>query len=155
MRRNPEFLTRRFRPCCCVLGVSCICRSLQRRPKMPRPTQPKNPPGSHAEMRVENLPRRPHVVTFDNALSALKLAPAANGRGAVLDGWTDPIGEHDKKVIEVEQAMLKEKDLVSAETRSIARRSIARARLRIPPILLLQIADSNYCYSPTSIVVGH
>lgn len=63
-------------------------------------------------MCVESLPRRPHTVTFDDALSALKLAPAANGRGAVLDGWTDPIGVHDKKVLEVEQAMLEEKDLV-------------------------------------------
>lgn len=33
----------------------------------------------------------------------------------MLDGWTDPIGAHDKKVIEVEEAMLVEKDLVSHE----------------------------------------
>ncbi|CAN0148094.1 unnamed protein product [Pylaiella littoralis] len=64
-------------------------------------------------MCVESLPRKPHVVTFDNALLALKLAPAARGQGAVLDGWTDPIGVHDLKVIEVEQAMLQEKELVS------------------------------------------
>ncbi|CAM9369306.1 unnamed protein product [Ectocarpus sp. 12 AP-2014] len=65
-------------------------------------------------MCIESLPRRPHVVTFDNALLALKLAPGARGKGAVLDGWTDPIGAHDQKVIEVEQAMLQEKELVSA-----------------------------------------
>ncbi len=67
---------------------------------------------THPDMCVESLPRKPHVVTFDNALLALKLAPAARGQGAVLDGWTDPIGAHDKKVIEVEQAMLQEKELV-------------------------------------------
>lgn len=38
------------------------------------------------------------------------------GKGAVLDGWTDPIGAHDAKVIEVEEAMLVEKDLVSQAT---------------------------------------
>ncbi|CAN0224942.1 unnamed protein product [Ectocarpus sp. 6 AP-2014] len=65
-------------------------------------------------MCIESLPRRPHVVTFDNALLALKLAPGARGKGAVLDGWTDPVGAHDQKVIEVEQAMLQEKELVSA-----------------------------------------
>lgn len=64
-------------------------------------------------MCIESLPRRPQVVTFDDAVSALKLAPAANGDGAVLDGWTDPIGAHDTKVLEVEQAMLQEKERVS------------------------------------------
>lgn len=76
-------------------------------------------------MCIESLPRRPHTVTFDDALSALKLAPAAEGRGAVLDGWTDPIGAHDKKVLEVEQAMLEEKDLVS---RHMVRQSVDRTR---------------------------
>lgn len=73
------------------------------------------PAGIHPDMKIECLPRKSHVVTFDDAVSALKLAPAANGIGAVLDAWTDPIGMHDNKVLEVEQAMLKEKDLVSSE----------------------------------------
>lgn len=68
---------------------------------------------SHREICIESLPRRPHVVTFDNALSALKLVPGVKGRGAVLDGWTDPIGAHDKRVLEAEEAMFLEKDLVS------------------------------------------
>lgn len=68
---------------------------------------------THSEMCVESLPRKPHVVTFDDALGALRLAPGAKGLGVVLEGWTDPIGEHDKKVIEVEQAMIQEKDVVS------------------------------------------
>lgn len=41
------------------------------------------------------------------------------GKGAVLDGWTDPIGAHDKKVIELEEAMFLEKELVR-EVLSIA-----------------------------------
>lgn len=80
---------------------------------MPQPTSFKKPEGTHPEMCIESLPRRPQIVTFDDAVSALKLAPAANGDGAVLDGWTDPIGEHDTKVLEVEQAMLQEKERVS------------------------------------------
>ena len=88
---------------------------------MPQALPPKCSAGTHADMCTESLPRRPHTATFDDALSALKLAPAANGRGAVLDGWTDPIGAHDKKVLEVEQAMLEEKDLVSVATH-VARR---------------------------------
>lgn len=71
--------------------------------------------GTHPDMCIESLPRRPYVVTFDDALAALDLGPAANGQGAVLNSWTDPIGAHDKKVLEVEQAMLKEKDLVSGK----------------------------------------
>lgn len=85
--------------------------------KMPRAIVAKKPVATHPDMCVESLPRKPHVVTFDNALFALKLAPAAGGLGAVLDGWTDPIGAHDKKVIEVEQAMLQEKELVGERRR--------------------------------------
>lgn len=51
--------------------------------------------------------------TYDDALSALKLDPAVNGRRAVLDGRTDPIGSHGRNVLEVEQAMREEKDVVS------------------------------------------
>lgn len=80
---------------------------------MPQATSFKKPEGTHPEMCIESLPRRPQIVTFDDAVSALKLAAAANGEGAVLDGWTDPIGAHDKKVLEVEQAMLQEKERVS------------------------------------------
>lgn len=81
---------------------------------MPQAIIAKKRVATHPDMCVESLPRKPHVVTFDNALLALKLAPAARGQGAVLDGWTDPIGAHDLKVIEVEQAMLQEKELVRA-----------------------------------------
>lgn len=80
---------------------------------MPQAIVAKKPLVTHTDMCVETLPRKPHVVTFDDALSALKLAPGAKGQGAVLHGWTDPIGAHDQKVIEVEQAMLREKELVS------------------------------------------
>lgn len=80
---------------------------------MPQAIVAKKPVATHPDMCIESLPRRPQVVTFDNALLALKLAPGARGKGAVLDGWTDPIGAHDQKVIEVEQAMLQEKELVS------------------------------------------
>lgn len=85
------------------------------RGKMPNTVSCKKPEGTHPELCIESLPRRPHVVTFDDALSAMKLAPAAKKNGAVLDGWTDPIGAHDKKVLEVEKAMMQEKDLVSGE----------------------------------------
>lgn len=79
---------------------------------MPQPTLSKKSRGTHPEMCVESLPRRAHVVTFTDALLALKLTPADRGLGAVLEGWTDPIGVHDRKVLEVEQAMLQEKELV-------------------------------------------
>lgn len=91
------------------------------------PRKPSSKPaGTHLDMKIECLPRKSHVVTFDDAVSALKLAPAANGIGAVLDAWTDPIGMHDKKVLEVEQAMLKEKDLVSRGSRLYRRHCGAR-----------------------------
>lgn len=80
--------------------------------RMPQTMVAKKPVATHPDMCIESLPRKPHILTFDNALLALKLAPAARGQGAVLDGWTDPIGAHDHKVIEVEQAMLQEKELV-------------------------------------------
>lgn len=86
---------------------------LQRLSKMPQAIVAKKPVATHPDMCVESLPRKPHVVAFDDALGALKLAPGAQGLGAVLEGWTDPIGAHDQKVIEVEQAMLQEKELVS------------------------------------------
>ena len=86
---------------------------LQRLSKMPQAIVAKKPVATHPDMCVESLPRKPHVVVFDDALGALKLAPGAQGLGAVLEGWTDPIGAHDQKVIEVEQAMLQEKELVS------------------------------------------
>lgn len=79
---------------------------------MPQAIVAKKRVATHPDMCVESLPRKPYVVTFDDALSALKLAPAARGQGAILDGWTDPIGEHDQKVVEVEQAMVQEKELV-------------------------------------------
>lgn len=83
---------------------------------MPQAIVAKKRQATHPDMCVESLPRKPHVVTFDDALLALKLAPAARDQGAVLDGWTDPIGVHDLKVIEVEQAMLQEKELVRTAT---------------------------------------
>lgn len=93
-------------------------------------------------MCIESLPRRPHTVTFDDALSALKLAPAAGGRGAVLDGWTDPIGAHDKKVLEVEQAMLEEKDLVS---RHVVRQPVDRTLSCTLYQVLLYIHRPHVC----------
>ncbi|CAM9532307.1 unnamed protein product, partial [Discosporangium mesarthrocarpum] len=64
-------------------------------------------------MCIESLPRRPIVVTFDNASRAMKLMPGMGGKGAILQGWTDPIGDHDRKVLEVEEAMLEGKRLVA------------------------------------------
>lgn len=85
---------------------------------MPQAILARKPVATHSDMCIESLPRKPHVVTFDNALLALKLAPAAGEQGAVLEGWTDPIGAHDQKVIEVEQAMFREKELVSVRFES-------------------------------------
>ncbi|CAN0204731.1 unnamed protein product [Ascophyllum nodosum] len=76
-------------------------------------TPPRKSADTHSDMRIEYLPRRPRVVTFDNVVPTVKLVPAADGKGAVLDAWTDPIRIHDEKVLELEQAMLKEKDLVA------------------------------------------
>lgn len=39
----------------------------------------------------------------------------------MLDGWTDPIGAHDKKVIELEEGMFLEKELVREALKTIAR----------------------------------
>ena len=78
-------------------------------------TPPRKSADTHSDMRIEYLPRRPRVVTFDNVVPTVKLVPAADGKGAVLDAWTDPIRIHDEKVLELEQAMLKEKDLVSTQ----------------------------------------
>ena len=50
------------------------------------------------------------MVSFDDTSSALKVAPAAKGLRAALDGWTDPPRAHDKKILEVEQAMLEKKN---------------------------------------------
>ena len=92
---------------------------------MPQAIVAKKPVATHPDLCVESLPRKPHVVTFDDALGALKLAPGVQGLGAVLEGWTDPIGAHDQKVIEVEQAMLQEKELVSPPHRRVCVRCLA------------------------------
>ena len=63
---------------------------------------------------VHRACREGHIrLFFDNLLSTPKLDPAAKGRRAVLDDWTDSTGAHDKKVLEVEEAMLQENDVVS------------------------------------------
>lgn len=86
---------------------------------------------THPEMCIESMPRRQYVVRFHDTLLAVRLIPGEGGKGAVLDGWTDPIAEHDKKVLELEEAMIKEKDLVSTrKTREIwISRCVIRALL--------------------------
>ncbi|CAM9236899.1 unnamed protein product [Choristocarpus tenellus] len=71
-------------------------------------------------MCIESLPRRPFVVTVDDVTLAMKFRPGARGQGAILEGWTDPIPIHDKKVLELEEAILEEKQLV-AELRYYSR----------------------------------
>lgn len=79
-------------------------------------------------MCIESFPRRPQVVTFDDALLALELVPGLNGKGAVLDAWADPIGAHDRKVLELEEAMIVERDLVRHNT---AQNAVPTPRLRV------------------------
>jgi hypothetical protein len=59
----------------------------------------------------EDLPRRPCMATFAEAPLVLKLIPGAQGRGAVVAGWTDPIRKHDEVVLLVEEGLELEKRL--------------------------------------------
>ena len=70
------------------------------------------------------LPRaRPCMATFADALLVPKLKPGANGIGAVLGGWTNPIAAHDAVVLEVEAAIEQERrlaaDLKAAERAAV------------------------------------
>lgn len=57
------------------------------------------------ECRIELLPRRRFNATFDDATLTLKLEPGKDGLNAVIDGWYNPILDHDKAVAEVEEKM--------------------------------------------------
>jgi len=62
-------------------------------------TDPENTP---AEMMEETLDRRLFTAEFDDVLLAFKLVAGADQKNCIINGWPDPVREHDAKVLEVE-----------------------------------------------------
>eukprot|EP00614_Pseudopedinella_elastica_P005559 CAMPEP_0172608908 /NCGR_PEP_ID=MMETSP1068-20121228/28953_1 /TAXON_ID=35684 /ORGANISM="Pseudopedinella elastica, Strain CCMP716" /LENGTH=660 /DNA_ID=CAMNT_0013412297 /DNA_START=49 /DNA_END=2032 /DNA_ORIENTATION=+ len=63
-------------------------------------TDPENTP---AVMMAETLERRFFSGVFDDVLLDVIVTPGMEGKNAVITKWTDPIREHDKKVLEIEE----------------------------------------------------